>query len=125
MTGRGKGEGKKERKTLSARSGLVLSVSRTLRYLKKGKYAKHVRVGAAIYTAAAIEYLIAEMLELAGKAALHNKKKIITGRHILLAVKSDEEIDSLLSHVTIPQGGVPPHIEPVLLPKKTYKERKD
>ncbi|KAB7499764.1 Late histone H2A.L3 [Armadillidium nasatum] len=125
MTGRGKGEEKKKRQTVSARSGLVLSVSRMLRYLKIGKYAKKVRVGAAIYTAAVIEYLIAEMLELAGKAAIENKKKTITARHILLAVKSDEEIDNLLSHVTISEGGVPPHIEPVLLPKKTFRERKD
>lgn len=43
----------------------------------------------------------------------------ITPRHVLLAVKNDNELNNLLDGVTISQAGVLPHIESILLPKKT------
>lgn len=36
-----------------------------------------------------------------------------------LAIRNDEELNKLLSGVTIAQGGVLPNIQAVLLPKKT------
>ena len=53
---------------------------------------RRVAVGAPIYLSAVLEYLCAEVLELAGNAARDNKKKIITPRHILLAVANDDEL---------------------------------
>lgn len=75
--------------------------------------------GAPIYLAAVLEYLTAEILELAGNAARDNKKSRIVPRHITLAVKNDEELNKLLGGVTIAGGGVLPNIHAVLLPKKT------
>ena len=68
--------------------------------------------------AAVLEYLCAEILELAGNAARDNKKTRIIPRHITLAVKNDEELNKLLGNVTIASGGVLPNIHSVLLPKK-------
>ena len=59
------------------------------------------------------------MLELAGNAARDNKKNRINPRHVLLAVRNDEELGKLLQGVTIASGGVLPNINPVLLPKKS------
>lgn len=53
---------------------------------------RRVAVGAPIYLSAVLEYLCAEVLELAGNAARDNKRKIITPRHILLAVANDDEL---------------------------------
>ncbi|NXW58160.1 H2AX protein, partial [Eurystomus gularis] len=108
-----------QRKTKSAKAGLQFPVGRVYRLLKRGNYAHRIGPGAAIYLAAVLEYLTAEILELAGSAAQENKKTRIMPRHIQLAVRNDEELNKLFSCVTIAQGGVLPNVLPELVPKKT------
>lgn len=69
--------------------------------------------------AGVVEYLIAEIMEIAGEVAKDHKRKRITPRHIMLAVSMDEEFDKLFAHTTIASGGVLPKINPILLEKKT------
>jgi histone H3/H4 len=103
----------------SSRAGLQFPVGRIHRHLRKGNYAQRVGAGAPVYLAAVLEYLAAEILELAGNAARDNKKARIIPRHLQLAIRNDEELNRLLQGVTISQGGVLPHIHSILLPKKT------
>lgn len=119
MSGRGKGKVKSKAKSRSSRAGLQFPVGRIHRLLRKGNYAQRVGAGAPVYLAAVLEYLSAEILELAGNAARDNKKSRIIPRHLQLAVRNDEELNKLLSGVTIAQGGVLPNIQAVLLPKKS------
>jgi histone H2A len=106
----------------SAKAGLQFPVGRIARYLKKGKYAERLGGGAPVYLASVLEYLAAEVLELAGNAARDNKKSRIIPRHIQLAIRNDEELSKLLGDVTIAQGGVLPNIHSVLLPKGKSKK---
>ncbi|KAF7983201.1 hypothetical protein HWV62_23466 [Athelia sp. TMB] len=117
------GEGKSQSR--SAKAGLQFPVGRIHRLLKKGNYAQRVGAGAPVYLAAVLEYLAAEILELAGNAARDNKKHRIVPRHLQLAVRNDEELSKLLGDVVISQGGVVPHIDPALLPTKSGKGKKD
>ena len=107
--------------TRSNRAGLQFPVGRIHRHLREGRYAERVGAGAPVYLAAVLEYLTAEILELAGNAARDNKRTRIIPRHIQLAVRNDEELNKLLGGVTIAAGGVIPNIHTVLLPKKTGK----
>merc|ERR1712238_604714 len=117
--GKGKGgRGDKKSVSRSSKAGLQFPVSRIGRFLRAGKYASRMGAGAPVYLAAVLEYLCAEILELAGNAARDNKKSRIIPRHITLAVKNDEELNKLLGNVTIASGGVLPNIHAVLLPKK-------
>nr|XP_039258006.1 late histone H2A.2.2-like [Styela clava] len=124
MSGRGKG-GKsagRNRKSRSTRAGLQFPVGRVHRLLRKGNYSERVGAGAPVYLAAVLEYLSAEVLELAGNAARDNKKSRIIPRHLQLAVRNDEELNKLLDGVTIAQGGVLPNIQSSLLPKKKLSQ---
>ena len=122
MSGHGKGgKGKGKSKSRSSRAGLQFPVGRVHRLLRRGQYAQRVGAGAPVYMAAVMEYLAAEILELAGNAARDNKKTRIIPRHLHLAIRNDEELNKLLAGVTIMQGGVLPNIQSVLLPKKSEK----
>nr|XP_033955016.1 histone H2A-like [Pseudochaenichthys georgianus] len=118
------GKARAKAKTRSSRAGLQFPVGRVHRHLRNGNYAHLVGAGAPVYLAAVLEYLTAEILELAGNAARDNKKTRIIPRHLQLAVRNDEELNKLLGGVTIAQGGVLPNIQAVLLPKKTEKAAK-
>ena len=125
MSGKGKGgRGKKGKKSSggssrSSKAGLQFPVGRIHRYLKGS--APRIGAGAPVYLAAVLEYLCAEILELAGNAARDNKKSRIIPRHVQLAIRNDEELKkqagkpSLLRLVV---SGVLPNLHTVLLPKK-------
>ncbi|CAM1312876.1 H2AFY (predicted) [Pycnogonum litorale] len=114
MTPRGSKK-KTKSSSRSSKAGVLFPVGRMHRYLRRGSH--HQRIGAAspVYMAAVLEYLAAEILELAGNAARDNKRRRITPRHILLAVANDQELNQLLKGVTIASGGVLPKIHPELL----------
>ncbi|MFH4979913.1 hypothetical protein AB6A40_006622 [Gnathostoma spinigerum] len=106
-----------KRTSKSARAGLQFPVTKFHRLLKQGRYAKRVSPSAAVYLSAVIEYLSAEMLELSGNACRDNCRHRLVPRHIVLAIKNDEELNQFCAKVTCPQGGVLPFVHPILFAK--------
>merc|ERR1712083_1046173 len=122
MGGKGKSSASRRSVSRAARAGLQFPVGRIARFMKQGRHAARVGAGAPVYLAAVLEYLSAEVLELAGNAAKDGRKSRITPRHIQLAIRNDEELARMMQNTTIAAGGVLPSIHPSLL--KQNKEGK-
>lgn len=78
----------------------------------------------SVYLAAVLEYMAAEILELAGNASRDGKRVRITNRHIFQVISSDEELYELFYkrlHVIIENSGVTPSIHASFLTKNKNK----
>ena len=108
------GKSKKNPQSRSVKAGLHFPVGRIHRFLKHRVAMKN-RVGAsaAVYTAAILEYLTAEVLELAGLISSKQNFKRITPRHLCLAIRGDDELDTLI-RATIAGGGVSPNADALI-----------
>jgi len=95
-----------ERVSRTSRAGLQFSVSACEHFLRD--FGKSVGSTAAVYLAAILEYITAEILELAGNAARDNKEVRVSARHMFLAVDNDEELKKLFEKLNykIMGGGV-------------------
>lgn len=100
-----------------------MPVSRIHRFMNKANLSEHIGGGASVFMAATLEYLLAELLSTASSVCEENKAKRITPRHITLAIRSDTDLDELLSDVMIPWAGVRPHIEPEMLPPPVFSNK--
>ncbi|CAG9335032.1 unnamed protein product [Blepharisma stoltei] len=118
----------KSRITSHERAGLIFPVGRILRIMKEGRLADRISDKSAVAIAAVLEYLSAEIIELAGDQAKEErvmKKHMIKPRHITLAIRADEELNELVGeNVIIPMGGIIPHIEPEIEQKPKRKRAK-
>uniref|UniRef100_A0A0X3NLS3 Histone H2A n=1 Tax=Schistocephalus solidus TaxID=70667 RepID=A0A0X3NLS3_SCHSO len=110
----------------STRSGILFPVSRVLRFLRASKLMRvhRISVSAAVYLAAALEYMTSELLDLAGNVAKAANRKLLTPRFIMIAAKSDSEISKMLHQVTFPFSGVQLAVLPQLLPKTKSKAKR-
>lgn len=114
------------------------------RELRKGRFADRVGtfssliffshfsgIGAPIYLAASLEYICAEILELAGtsfllffdavhylgNAALDDQKTRIVPRHLMLAFRNDQELNRLMGSVSLDSASAIPSIHAVMQPQ--------
>ena len=107
-------DNKKEPKSISQIANLQFPVDRIARYMKDKGYANTIGEFAPVYLTAILEYLTAEMIELAGQEAkdenkqqkkqagddTKNNKIRINPQHIVMAVKKDDELSIILRNTT-------------------------
>lgn len=103
----------------SQKAGVVFPVGR-IHGLVKEQFGKGNSVGAtgAVYIAALLDYMVAQVLEGAAKATQENSTVSITPRHIMFAIRQDEELDRLFAKCVIAGAGVVPYLHPALLRKQ-------
>lgn len=105
----------------SRKAKLKFPIGRVDGMLKRGNYVSRVGAGTPVYLAAVMEYIVAEIIELAGNAAYDNKFNTIIPRHIKLAIGQDDELNFLFKGVCISAGGVIPSV----ITSKKHKKKND
>jgi histone H2A len=101
-----------------SRAELLFPITRIHTWMKTDSFANRVPLRAAVYLAAVLEGITAEVsmirslqvLELSGNAAKELQQKRIAPRHLVLAIRGDEELATYCKHSIIPGGGVVPHL---------------
>ena len=73
---------KNGRKTKSQRAGLLFPVAKIERKMRAGGYASRLSTDASVYLTSAMEYLMAEILELSGNACILDKRLRILDKYI-------------------------------------------
>ena len=71
------------------------------RFPKVCQVAEQISEAASVYVVTVLEYLAAEVLDLAGNVARDNNKTLIDCHHLLLAVFNDEELMKLMGSVIV------------------------
>eukprot|EP00477_Mikrocytos_mackini_P000394 GAHX01000419.1.p1 GENE.GAHX01000419.1~~GAHX01000419.1.p1 ORF type:complete len:156 (+),score=18.16 GAHX01000419.1:42-509(+) len=123
--GKGKaksGPQKRNASSRSAQAGLHFPVGRIHRFLKgQCMQGQRCSIKAGVALASVTEYLCAELLELSGNCARDWHVKRIVPRHILIAIKSDEELNKFVT-AWIPNSGTVPSTEAISNVKKATKK---
>jgi histone H2A len=129
MTAEEKEEDKKKRKARAEhkQAGLVFPVARLNKAMRNEfRSHKHTKQ-TAVFMAAVLEYMTAELLELAGNCARDYKRKTIKPRHIMLAARNDEEIDKVIGQhcIFMNAGRYPAGVQPMLRKNHASKNNAD
>jgi histone H2A len=101
------------------RSGLKVPPSR-IRRIIADTCKQRIGTTASIYCAAVVEYIIAEILELAGNRTIDETRKVISSGDLFMAINHDEELHKLVKNnlnIEILTGSVIPNIHSILLPR--------
>ena len=110
----------------STRAGLIFPVGRIENtWIRPALCGRNTRLSedAPVYMAAVLEYITADVLELAGHVAQDDKKVRITTRHLALALQRDDELNMFFGDYIV-SGGIAPHIHSALLLKKKVRRKK-
>jgi histone H2A len=113
----------KFKQSQSKRAGLIFSVNKFKKSIKKSYNNVRLGPGASVYLTAVLEYLTAELLDLSGDVCFNFKKNRITPRFIMMAVKQDIELNELLKGVTISESGVLPIVNKVITLKPEERKK--
>ncbi|NXG81238.1 H2A1A protein, partial [Baryphthengus martii] len=94
---------KKSRRSRSSRAGLLFSVSRVDRQLRRGRFAERFGAGVPVYLAAVLQCVTHKALDMAGRISKESKQQRIFPAHLQTAVQKSSALkrllhDAVLSH---------------------------
>ena len=106
----------------ASRAELVFAPSRCTRALRRGRYADRIGGSAGVFMAGVLEYLVAEVLDLADVESKLMRNKSIQPKHINLAFRKDQELGQLMHHATFTTSSVLVETHPFHLKGKAAKD---
>lgn len=109
---------RKQGVTRSKRADLEMPVSRFGRNLKRGCYFKRISDATPVYIAAVLEFLVGEVIDLAGVVCKNEGRKRIVPTHIFKGIQEDDGLVELFSNIVISEGGFNENVHDALLMKK-------
>lgn len=112
--------------TRQNKAGIIFPPSITEKFLRNFGYSKiMVTTCAPVCLAAVIEYITAEIIELASNFAKDNKRIRLTIRDLEMGIRNDSELNELFNkqNIYFLGGGSVPFIHESLLSKKTKKQQ--
>ena len=87
-------------------ANISFPVARIRTRMRKFMANKTVTKHGAIFLAAEMEYILAEVVDLAGNMMESDKRKTLQGRHLFKAVQDDAELNNFFGKGLIHEGGV-------------------
>lgn len=90
--------------TRAQKAGLTMPPSRINRAMKSRSGLKRVGGTAPIYMAAVLEYITAEVLEVASNSTAGSKRKRVTPEDVSIALRSDPDLQKVCSGVALYTG---------------------
>ncbi|CAD7948134.1 unnamed protein product [Amoebophrya sp. A120] len=101
-------EGAGTTKNKTKRAGLIFPVAKIQKELRNMLPANaRLNSSSSVFLGGVMEYVVAELLEVAGNTVKNQGKKRINPRHLQVAIKNDDELNTLI-RATIAGGGVVP-----------------
>ena len=94
----------KKKRSKSERAGILFPVSKIGRSLKKDGRVKRVGAASSVCLATVLEYVTAELLDLATRKCKKGGRKRVAPQDIVSAIRSDPELHRLLSGHVLAAG---------------------
>ncbi|XP_069895491.1 histone H2A-Bbd type 1-like [Dipodomys merriami] len=95
---------KRRAMTRSARAELQFPVSRVDRFLREDKYAQRLCSLTPVFLTGILEYLVSNILDLAGKEARRNGTTCITPEHVKMVVENQKEFQFIHHNIKALSG---------------------
>ncbi|KAM4817876.1 histone H2A-beta, sperm-like [Thomomys bottae] len=95
---------KKNPMSRSARAELQFPVSRVDRFLREGNYAQRLSSSTPVFLTGILEYLVSNILDLAGKEARRNGKTRITRDHVKMVLESQKQFQIFHQNINTLDG---------------------
>jgi len=109
---------KNEGSAINRACGLILSISRTRRLLKRNSTLRRLSPKATVMAAAFSEYIVRDLIT-AAKTELKPTQTFIRPRHLMAALRGNKELAHLLGSGSFPSSGVlPSRLHPLQLSKR-------
>ena len=89
-----------KRKTRESKARIIFSISKVEKMMVKLSLYERKSNLSAVYLATALEYICAEVLEIAGNKTIRAKRKTITPADITSAIVNDPELNKLFANFT-------------------------